>query len=64
MVRRCPNKSTLKLVKEIARLQRLRPGEHRIFYCNSRDGTEEVAKVLRYPYYYSMVNEKDIAVEK
>jgi superfamily II DNA helicase RecQ len=64
MVRRCPNKSVLKLVKEMARLRRLGPGERGIFYCSSRDGTEEVAKVLGCPYYHSMVDEKDAAVEK
>ncbi|KAH7327553.1 P-loop containing nucleoside triphosphate hydrolase protein [Rhexocercosporidium sp. MPI-PUGE-AT-0058] len=64
MVRRCPNKSALKLVKEMARLRRLGPGERGIFYCSSRDGTEEVAKVLGCPHYHSMVDEKDAAVEK
>ncbi len=59
-----PNKSVLKLVKEMARLRRLGPGERGIFYCSSRDGTEEVAKVLGCPYYHSIVDEKDAAVEK
>ncbi|KAH7383390.1 P-loop containing nucleoside triphosphate hydrolase protein, partial [Cadophora sp. MPI-SDFR-AT-0126] len=64
IVRRCPNKSALKLVKEMARLRRLGLGERGIFYCSSWDGTEEVAEVLGCPHYYSMVDEKDAAVEK
>jgi superfamily II DNA helicase RecQ len=43
IVRRCPNQSMLKVVKEMARLQRLGQGERRIFYCTSRDGMEKVA---------------------
>ncbi|KAH8749828.1 hypothetical protein BGZ57DRAFT_775767, partial [Hyaloscypha finlandica] len=61
MVQQYPNKSGLKLVKEMARLRRLGPGEHRIFYYSSRDGTKEVAGVLGCPYYYSIVNKKDTA---
>lgn len=64
MVRQCPNKSVLKLVKEIARLRRLGLGERGIFYYSSRDRTEEVAKVLGCLYYYLIVDEKDTAVEK
>lgn len=48
----------------MARLRRLGPGERRIFYCSSRDRTEEVTKVLGCSYYYSMVDEKGVAVEK
>ena len=50
MVRRCPDQSMLKVVKEMARLRRLGQGERGIFYCTSRDGTEEVAQVLGCPY--------------
>lgn len=64
MVRRCPDQSILKVVKEMARLRRLGHGERGIFYCTSRDGTEEVAKVLGCPYYHSLTDEKDAAVEK
>jgi superfamily II DNA helicase RecQ len=64
MVRRCPDQSMLKVVKEMARLRRLGQGERGIFYCTSRDGTEEVAQVLGCPYYHSLTDEKDAAVEK
>lgn len=64
MVRRCPNKSALKVVREMARLRGLGKGERGIFYCSSRDGTEEVAKTLGCPFYHSMVDEKNAAVEK
>ena len=64
MVQRCPNKSVLKLVKEMAWLWRLGLGERGIFYYSSWDGTKEVAKVLGCPYYYLMVNKKDTAVKK
>ncbi|KAH6689245.1 hypothetical protein BKA61DRAFT_304464 [Leptodontidium sp. MPI-SDFR-AT-0119] len=64
IVRRCPNKSALKLVKEMARLRRLGLGERGIFYYSSRDRTEEVATVLGCPHYHSMVDEKDTAIEK
>jgi superfamily II DNA helicase RecQ len=42
MVRRCPDKSGLKVVREMARLRNLGKGERGTFYCTSRDGTEEV----------------------
>jgi superfamily II DNA helicase RecQ len=64
LVRRCPNKSALKVVREMARLRGLGKGERGIFYCSSRDGTEEVGQILGCPYYHSMVDEKDAAVEK
>jgi hypothetical protein len=51
-------------MKEMARLQHLGPGERGIFYYNSRDRTEEVAKVLNYPYYYSIIDEKNTTIEK
>lgn len=51
-------------MKEMARLRRLGPGKRGIFYCSSRDGTEEVAQALGCPYYHSMVNKKDVAVKK
>jgi len=56
MVRRCPNKSALKLVKEMARLRGLGPGEYGIFYYSSRDGTEEVAKVLPQEIFFNSIN--------
>ena len=61
-----PNKSLLRLVKKVARLRRLGPGERCIFYCNlsSRDGREKVAKVFGCPYYYSIVGGKDAVIEK
>jgi len=64
IVRRCPNKSALKVVREMARLRGLGKGERGIFYCSSRDGTEEVGAILGCPFYHSMVDEKDAAVEK
>jgi len=63
-VRRCPNKSALKVVREMARLRGLGTGERGIFYCGSRDGTEEVGKLLNCPSYHSMIDEKDAAVEQ
>jgi superfamily II DNA helicase RecQ len=57
MVRRCPDKSMLKVVKEMARLRYLGKGERGVFYCTSRDGTEEVAKVLGCPFYHSLSDE-------
>ena len=63
-VRRCPNKSSLTVAQSMARLRHLGSGERGIFYCSSRDGTEEVAAVLSCPYYHSMVDEKDAAVDK
>ena len=63
-VRRCPNQSAMKVVREMARLRGLGKGERGIFYCSSRDRTEEVGQILNYPSYYSMVEEKDAAVEK
>lgn len=48
----------------MARLWRLRPRERGIFYYNSRDKTEKVAKVLDYPYYYLIINKKDITIKK
>jgi hypothetical protein len=59
-----PNKNILKLVKEIARLWYLGPGECNIFYCNSWDGMEEVVIILGYLYYYLIINEKNIIIEK
>lgn len=64
MVRRCPDKSILKVVKEMARLRHLGKGERGIFYCTSQDGTKEVAKVLGCPFYHSLSDEKDTAVKK
>jgi superfamily II DNA helicase RecQ len=63
-VRRCPNQSALKVVREMARLRRLAKGERGIFYCTSRDRTEEVGQILGCPFYHSLVDEKDAAVEK
>ena len=64
IVRQCPDKSMLKVVKEMARLQCLRKGERRIFYYISWDRTKEVAQVLDCLFYYSLTKEKDIAIKK
>jgi superfamily II DNA helicase RecQ len=64
IVRRYLDKSILKIVKEIARLRYLEKGKRGIFYCTSRDGTEEVAKVLGCLFYYSLSDEKNAAIKK
>jgi hypothetical protein len=51
-------------VKKIARLWKLGRREQGIFYYNSRDRTEEVAKALGCLYYYLMTEEKNRAIEK
>jgi len=43
-IRRCPNQSAIKVVREMARLRGLGKGERGIFYCSSRDRTEEVGR--------------------
>jgi superfamily II DNA helicase RecQ len=63
IVQRCPDKSVLKVVKEMARFRDLKEGERGIFYCSSRDGTEEAAKVLSCPYYHSLTDDKDKAID-
>jgi len=39
IVQRCPDKSVLKVVKEMARFREPKNGERGIFYCGSRNGT-------------------------
>ncbi|KAH9203087.1 hypothetical protein DL95DRAFT_399684, partial [Leptodontidium sp. 2 PMI_412] len=64
LVRRCPNKGVMTMVKEMAERRGLRPGERGIFYCRSRDDTEEVAKALGCPFYHSMSADRDAAIAK
>jgi superfamily II DNA helicase RecQ len=64
IVWRCPNKSVLQVMKKMARLRKLGKGEQGIFYCSSRDRTEEVAKALGCLYYYLITKEKNKAIEK
>ena len=52
MVQHCPSQSQLKVACEMARLWRLQPGEHGIFYCRQRDQAEELAKLLRCGFFH------------
>jgi hypothetical protein len=52
------------VIKKITQLQKLSREEQGIFYCNSQNRTEEVAKALGCLYYYLITKEKDTAIEK
>jgi hypothetical protein len=52
------------MVKKMAQLQKLGRGEQRIFYYNSQDRTEEVAKALGCLYYHLITKEKNTAIKK
>jgi hypothetical protein len=52
------------VIKEMAQLRKLGRGEQGIFYYNSRDRTEEVAKALGCLYYYLITKEKNITIKK
>jgi hypothetical protein len=51
-------------MKKIAQLQKLGRGKQGIFYYNSQDKTEEVAKALGYLYYHLITKKKDTAIKK
>jgi hypothetical protein len=51
-------------MKKIARLRKLGREEQGIFYCNSQNRTEEVAKALGCLYYYLITEKKDKAIKK
>jgi superfamily II DNA helicase RecQ len=62
MVRRCPDKSRLQLIQEMARSRNPKKGEWGVFFCTSRDDTEAVASVLDCPYYHSTIEAKGATI--
>jgi fibronectin type 3 domain-containing protein len=52
------------VIKKIAQLQKLGKEEQGIFYYNSQNRTEEMAKALGYLYYYLITKKKNAAIKK